>query len=126
MKKALFTSISIMIFGLKLPFVVWKKSKIKISEYKFKSHEDMLDDEYIVTSWLDWAIDSIILLTYPIGVMLIVSILIASQKVLVIFGLVPIYFLPIFISFIRELGGSLMLLHMNVRGIEKNTHKEDI
>ena len=36
-----------------------------------------------------------------------------------------VYFLPIFISFIRELGGSLMLLHMNVRGIEKNTHKEE-
>ena len=85
----------------------------------------MLDDEYIVTSWLDWGIDCIIFLTYPIGVILITAILISSQKAFVMFGLLPIYFLPIFISFIRELGGSLMLLHMNVRGIEKNTHKED-
>ena len=61
MKKASITALSLILFGLKLPYIVWYKSKIKLSNYKYQSHEEMLDDEYIVTSWIDWAIDCWIL-----------------------------------------------------------------
>ncbi len=125
MKKASITAFSLILFGLKLPYIVWYKSKIKLSNYNYKSHEEMLDEEYIVTSWIDWAIDCWILFTYPIGLLIILVILIATKTIFVLLGLIPIYFAPFFISIVRELGGSLMLLHMNIRGIEKNTHKED-
>ena len=125
MKQAFLNAFSLIFFGFKLPFFVWKQSKKKLSKYNHKSHEMMLDHEYIVTSWLDWAIDCIIFLSYPFA--LVVTILIATftKNIAVLLGLIPIYFFPIFISYVRELGGSLMLLHLNVRGIEKNTHKED-
>ena len=86
---------------------------------------NLLDEDYIATSWLDWYVDAIIFLIYPIG--LIVSIIIsiwgyqADGKLLFlgIIGLIPLYFIPLFISFARELGGSFMLLHMNVKRIRK-------
>lgn len=124
MKKSIFTAFSLIIFGFKLPYIVWLKSKNKLSKYNHLSHEEILDDEYIVTSWLDWFIDCIILLTYPLGFLIILIIIIISKYFIFILGCIPIYFSPIMISFMRELGGSLMLLHMNVRGIEKNTHKD--
>ena len=126
MKKASITAFGLILFGLKLPYIVWCKSKTKLSNYNYQSHEEMLDDEYIVTSWIDWAIDCWILFTYPIGLLIILVALIASKTIFALLGLIPIYFAPFFISFMRELGGSLMLLHMNIRGIEKNTHRDDI
>ena len=119
------TSIILVLFGLRLPFVVWTKSKQKLSLYPHLNHEEILDDEYIVTSWLDWMIDCVIFFTYPLGLLIVLIILIATKAIPVLFAFIPIYFFPLFISFMRELGGSLMLLHMNVRKIEKNTHKED-
>ena len=124
MKKAFLTSFSLLLFGLKLPFVVWIKSKQKLSSYNHTNHENILDDEYIVTSWLDWLIDCIIFFTYPLGLFIILIVTVTTKTLPVLLGFIPIYFSPLFISFMRELGGSLMLLHMNVRGIEKNTHKE--
>ena len=126
MKKAFMTAFGLILFGFKLPYIVWCKSKTKLSNYKYQSHEEMLDDEYIVTSWIDWAIDCWILFTYPIGFLIILVALIVTKTIFVLLGLIPIYFAPFFISFMRELGGSLMLLHMNIRGIEKNTHREEI
>ena len=74
MKNAFKTSLSLLFFGFKLPNVVWLKSKNKLSSYNYNRHEDILDDEYIVTSWLDWFIDCIIFLTYPLGLLLILII----------------------------------------------------
>tara|TARA_Y100001960_G_C14407201_1_gene696398 strand:- start:59 stop:436 length:378 start_codon:yes stop_codon:yes gene_type:complete len=125
MKQAITTALSLIIFGFKLPYIVWNKSKIKLSNYKYKNHEDILDHEYIVTSWLDWAIDCVIFLSYPCAGSVIIITTVFTQTLPVLLGFIPIYFAPIFISYIRELGGSLMLLHLNVRGIEKNTHKEE-
>lgn len=124
MIKAFKISFSIIFFGFKLPFVLWLNSKQKLSSYKYKDHEDMLDNEYLVTSWLDWFIDCIIYFTYPFGLMFIIILLISTKTMPVLIGIIPIYFSPLFISFMRELGGSLMLLHMNVRGIKKNTNKQ--
>ena len=125
MKQAFLNAFSLIFFGFKLPYFVWKQSKKKLSEYTHKSHEEMLDHEYIVTSWLDWAIDCIIFLIYPFCLIVIISIAIFTKKIAVLLGLIPIYFFPTFISYVRELGGSLMLLHLNIRAIEKNTHKNE-
>ena len=125
MKQAFLNAFSLIFFGFKLPYFVWKQSKKKLSKYKHKSHEEMLDHEYIVTSWLDWAIDCIIFLIYPFCLITIISIAIYTKKVAVLLGLIPIYFFPTLISYVRELGGSLMLLHLNIRAIEKNTHKNE-
>ena len=48
MKNAFKTSLSLLFFGFKLPYVVWLKSKNKLSSYNYNRHEDILDDEYIV------------------------------------------------------------------------------
>mgnify|MGYP007063688282 CR=1 FL=1 len=125
MKQAFLNAFSLIFFGFKLPYFVWNQSKKKLSEYAHKSHEEMLDHEYIVTSWLDWAIDCIIFLIYPLCLITIISIAIFTKKVAVLLGLIPIYFFPTLISYVRELGGSLMLLHLNIRAIEKNTHKNE-
>ena len=81
MKKAFMTAFSLILFGLKLPYIVWYKSKNKLSTYKYKSHEEMLDDEYIVTSWIDWAVDCLILFIYPIGFLIILIALITSKTI---------------------------------------------
>jgi len=120
------TAFSIIFFVFKLPYVVWSKSKNKLSVYRFKSHEDMLDDEYIVTSWLNYVIDCIIFISYPVGLCITVTLIFFTQKFLILLGLIPIYFSPLFISFMRELGGSLMLLHLNVKEIKKNTYHEEL
>ena len=123
MKNSLTASLKIIFFGLRLPFFVWLKSKKKLNQYESSKFNEQLDDEYIVTSWLNWIVDSIIFLIYPLGILLILSILTISGKLSVLFAFIPLYFSTLFISYIRELGGSLMLLHMNVRNIEKNIKK---
>ena len=126
MIKTLITAFSIIFFVFKLPYVVWSKSQNKLSVYRFKSHEDMLDDEYIVTSWLNYVIDCIIFISYPVGLCITVTLIFFTQKFLILLGLIPMYFSPLFISFMREIGGSLMLLHLNVKGIKNNTHHEEL
>ena len=126
MIKTLITAFSIIFFVFKLPYVVWSKSQNKLSVYRFKSHEDMLDDEYIVTSWLNYVIDCIIFISYPVGLCITVTLIFFTQKFLILLGLIPMYFSPLFISFMRELGGSLMLLHLNVKKIKKNTYHEEL
>ena len=117
------SSLKIIFYGLKLPYIVWLKSQKKLNDYESIKFNEQLDNEYIVTNWLNWVVDSIIFLTYPLGILLILSILIITGKFAVLFGFIPLYFFTIFISYIRELGGSLMLLHMNVRNIEKSIKK---
>ena len=126
MKNSLLFSIKIILFGIILPFKIWKISKDKLdAKSNIETMSGLLDEDYIATSWLDWYVDAIIFLIYPIG--LIISIIIsivgyqADGKLLFlgIIGLIPLYFIPLFISFARELGGSFMLLHMNVKRIRK-------
>ena len=123
MKKAFISSLNILFFGLSLPFFIWHKSQKKLSQYESNKFNEQLDDEYIVTSWLNWIVDSIIFLIYPLGILLTLSILAITGKFAVLFAFIPLYFSTLFVSYIRELGGSLMLLHMNVREIEKNIKK---
>ena len=122
MKLAFYNAFRLIIFGFSLPYKVWVISKNKLSTQN-NPIDDLLDDEYIVTSWINWIIDCSIFLLYPLGLIVILIICIISKSYYPIFGIIPIYFFTLFISYIRELGGSLMLLHMNVRNIEKNTHK---
>ena len=124
MKDTLIFSIKIILFGIILPFKIWQFSKEKLfSKADSKSITSLLDEEYIATSWFDWMIDAIIFLLYPIGSFVVV-IVVAGAIVtkgfpffFLILALIPLYFMPLILSFARELGGSFMLLHLNVKKI---------
>ena len=119
MKKTLLFSIKIILFGVILPFRIWKFSKDKlISKADTKSITNLLDKDYIATSWLDWMVDAIIFLMYPIGLLIVVMVSIFTKASYFAFlALIPLYFITLIISFARELGGSFMLLHLNVKKI---------
>ena len=129
-------SFKIIFSGIILPFRIWQFSKEKlISKSDNNSVKSLLDKDYIVTSWLDWMIDAIIFLLYPIGSFVVV-IVVAGAIVtkgfpffFLILALIPLYFMPLILSFARELGGSFMLLHLNVKKIrnllENNESESD-
>ena len=102
-----------------LPFKIWQFSKEKLfSKADSKSITSLLDEDYIATSWFDWMIDAIIFLMYPIGLLIIVMVSIFTKvSYFAFFALIPLYFITLIISFARELGGSFMLLHLNVKNI---------
>ncbi len=119
MKKTLFLSIKIIFYGIVLPFKMWQFSKSKLMS---KSDEgsiiNLIDEDYIFTSWLDMAIDALIFILYPIGIISVLSIFIFTDVSYYAFlALLPLYFSTMMISFARELGGSFMLLHLNVNKI---------
>ena len=124
MKKTLLFSIKIILFGIILPFKIWQFSKEKLmNEVDTKSITNLLDEDYIATSWFDWMIDAIIFIMYPIGLLIVIMIAIFGFDILYkkfIFFLlasIVLYFITLIISFARELGGSFMLLHLNVKKI---------
>ena len=120
MKKSFIFSLKILLFGIILPFKIWQFSKEKLfSKADSKSITSLLDEEYIATSWFDWMIDAIIFLIYPIGLLFLifVNIFINTYIYFSLFLLIPLYFITLIISFARELGGSFMLLHLNVKKI---------
>ena len=119
MKKTLLFSIKIILFGIILPFRIWQFSKNKlISKADTKSITNLLDEDYIATSWFDWMIDAIIFIMYPIGLLIVIMISIfTDSSYLALLALIPLYFISLIISFARELGGSFMLLHLNVKKI---------
>ena len=122
MIKALKSTLQIVIIGgFNLPFKIWTSSKNKLmSQYEKKETiYEVLDDEYMATNWLDWSVDSAIFLIYPIGLLVVFLSIIFTGEFLILLSLIPLYFSTIFISIARELGGSLMLLHINVKKIEK-------
>ena len=124
MSQAFIFSLRIVFSGILLPFRIWQFSKEKlISKSENNSVKSLLDEDYIVTSWFDWMIDAIIFLLYPIGSFVVV-IVVAGAIVtkgfpffFFILALIPLYFMPLILSFARELGGSFMLLHLNVKKI---------
>ena len=124
MKDTLLFSIKIMLFGIILPFRIWQFSKDKlISKADTKSITNLLDKDYIATSWFDWMIDAIIFIMYPIGLLIVIMFAIFGIDVLykkfifLLIASIVLYFITLIISFARELGGSFMLLHLNVCGI---------
>ena len=119
MKKTLLFSIKIILYGIILPFKIWQFSKEKLfSKADSKSITSLLDEDYIATSWFDWMIDAIIFLMYPIGLLIVVMVSIFTKASYFAFlALIPLYFITLIISFARELGGSFMLLHLNVKKI---------
>ncbi len=119
MKKALLFSIKIILFGIILPFRIWQFSKEKlIRKTDTKSITNLLDEDYIATSWFDWMIDAIIFIMYPIGILIVILVSIfTSISYFALLALIPLYFITLIISFARELGGSFMLLHLNVKKI---------
>jgi len=124
MKKTLLFSIKIILFGIILPFRIWQFSKNKLmSKADTKSITNLLDEDYIATSWFDWMIDAIIFIMYPIGLLIVIMVAIFGFDILykkIIFLLlasIVLYFITLIISFARELGGSFMLLHLNVKKI---------
>ena len=125
MLKAIKFSLRILFSGIILPFRIWQFSKNKLlSKAENNSVKSLLDDDYIVTSWFDWTVDAIIFLVYPIGVIILIGALLGSLlwtkfSLFVLVALIPLYFIPFILSFVRELGGSFMLLHMNVKRIRK-------
>ena len=125
MLKAIKFSLRILFSGIILPFRIWQFSKDKLlSKAEVKSVKSLLDDDYIVTSWFDWTVDAIIFLVYPIGLIVLAGALLGSLvwtkfSLFGLFALIPLYFIPFMLSFVRELGGSFMLLHMNVKRIRK-------
>ena len=119
MKNTLLFSIKIILFGIILPFRIWQFSKDKlISKADTKSITNLLDKDYIATSWLDWVTDAIIFIIYPIGILIVIMVSIFTDASYWAFlALIPLYFISLLISFARELGGSFMLLHLNVKKI---------
>ena len=119
MKNTLLFSIKIILFGIILPFRIWQFSKEKlISKADTKSITNLLDEDYIATSWFDRMIDSIIFIMYPIGILIVIMISIFTDiSYWGLLALIPLYFITLIISFARELGGSFMLLHLNVKKI---------
>ena len=119
MKKSLLFSIKIILFGIILPFRIWQFSKDKlISKADTPSITNLLDKDYIATSWLDWVTDAIIFIIYPIGILIVIMVSIFTDASYWAFlALIPLYFISLLISFARELGGSFMLLHLNVKKI---------
>ena len=132
MLKAIKFSLRILFSGIILPFRIWQFSKKKlISKSKNNSVKSLLDDDYIVTSWFDLTVDAVILLIYPIGLLVLIGTLIGSLlwskfSLFGLFALIPMYFIPLILSFMRELGGSFMLLHMNVKRIRKAIEEEQV
>tara|TARA_B110000263_G_scaffold211201_1_gene194053 strand:+ start:291 stop:686 length:396 start_codon:yes stop_codon:yes gene_type:complete len=126
MKNTLLFSIKIILFGIILPFRIWQFSKDKlISKADTKSITNLLDKDYIATSWLDWLTDAIIFIIYPIGILIVIMVSIFTDASYWAFlALIPLYFISLLISFARELGGSFMLLHLNVQKI-RNLLKEN-
>ena len=119
MKNTLLFAIKIILFGIILPFRIWQFSKDKlISKADTKSITNLLDKDYIATSWLDWVTDAIIFIIYPIGILIVIMVSIFTDASYWAFlALIPLYFISLIISFTRELGGSFMLLHLNVKKI---------
>ena len=123
MLKAIIFSLKILFSGILLPFRIWQFSKEKlISKTENISVKSLLDEDYIVTSWFNWMIDAIIFLLYPIGLFVIVigvvvGAFVTKFSIFGVFALIPLYFVPLMLSFARELGGSFMLLHLNVKRI---------
>ena len=119
MKDTLLFSIKIILFGIILPFRIWQFSKEKlISKADTKSITNLLDKDYIATSWLDWVTDAIIFIIYPIGILIVIMVSIFTDiSYWAFLALIPLYFISLLISFARELGGSFMLLHLNVKKI---------
>ena len=119
MKLAIYLAIKIILFGFVLPYKIWNLSKQKLlNNSRRKSIDSLLDNDYIVTSWLDLMIDSVIFIIYPLGLIaLIIAAIFTNIKVLL--GIIPLYFISVIISFSREIGGSFMLLHMNVKKIRQ-------
>ena len=119
MKKSLFLSLKIMFYGIILPFKIWQFSKKKlIIKSNSNTISSMLDEDYIATSWLDLVFDSIIFILYPIGFISIIIVAIFTKiSYFALLAFIPLYFITLILSFMRELGGSFMLLHMNVKKI---------
>ena len=126
MKNTLLFAIKIILFGIILPFRIWQFSKDKlISKAGTTSITNLLDKDYIATSWLDWVTDAIIFIIYPIGILIVIMVSIFTDASYWAFlALIPLYFISLLISFARELGGSFMLLHLNVQKI-RNLLKEN-
>ena len=126
MKNTLLFSIKIILFGIILPFRIWQFSKDKlISKADTKSITNLLDKDYIATSWLDLVTDAIIFIIYPIGILIVIMVSIFTDiSYWAFLALIPLYFISLLISFARELGGSFMLLHLNVQKI-RNLLKEN-
>ena len=132
MKKTLLFSIKIIFFGFILPFRIWQFSKNKLmSKADTKSITNLLDEDYIATSWFDWMIDAIIFIMYPIGLLIVIMIAIFGFDILykkfifLLLASIVLYFITLIISFARELGGSFMLLHLNVKKIRDLLEKNE-
>ena len=124
MKKTILFSIKIILYGIILPFRIWQFSKNKLmSKADTKSITNLLDDDYIATSWFDLMIDAIIFIMYPIGLLIVIMVAIFGFDILykkfifLLLASIVLYFITLIISFARELGGSFMLLHLNVKKI---------
>ena len=119
MKLAIYLAIKIILFGFVLPYKIWNLSKQKLlNNSRRKPIDSLLENDYIVTSWLDLMIDSVIFIIYPLGLIaLIIGAIFTDIKVLL--GIIPLYFISLIISFSREMGGSFMLLYINIKKIRQ-------
>ncbi len=117
MKLAIYLAIKIILFGFVLPYKIWNLSKQKLlNNSRRKSIDSLLDNDYIVTSWLDLMIDSVIFIIYPLGLLALIIVAIFTD-IKVLLGIIPLYFISLIISFSREMGGSFMLLYINIKKI---------
>ena len=93
--KAFKSVLQILVLGFfKLPIRIWLNSKNKlITQYgREESIYEILDDEYIATNWLDWAVDCAIFLIYPVGLLIVIIAMAFTKTFMILIALIPLYF----------------------------------
>ena len=103
MLKAFKSVVQILVLGFfRLPIRIWLNSKNKlIAQYgREESIYDVLDDEYMATNWLDWAVDCAIFMIYPFGLSVIIIAILFTQNFYILLGIIPLYFSTIPVTLI--------------------------
>jgi len=121
----------------RLPWTIWMANVNFLEKLygKFGVEQDYLNSELKVFSWLNLFLSSIIFLTYPIGIGLIISLFFKGFNWENIFGKlfflsIVTYFSPLVTSFIKEKISLNLLKYFRVESIEEKVksieayHKE--
>jgi len=132
--QALFTSL----FGLafytliSLPLNIW----LGATEYLARQYDPknlnrrFASSEMKVLAWLGLFFNSLIFLSYPLGISLIISLFFKGfppGEIIgkFIFVLLTAYFMPIILSFFKEMISLRMLIYFKLENIDENTRTEE-
>lgn len=110
----------------KLPWTIWMTNVNFLERLYGKNgvEKEYLNSEIKVLSWLNLFLSGIILLSYPIGIGLIISLFFKGYYWENIFGKlfflsIITYFSPLVISFIKEITSLSLLKYFRLESIEE-------